>query len=207
MTVGSQSRDFQFETYGWSIYRSCFIKLVLRISGVIKAWNPSWGLRHWQSKFNYHYRICICFSNLILWSLCEKNNEGEAESIILILIISSFLSVKYFLKVWANDFSLLTFERTKPFFDIIFSNWGKTEIRPIFLSASTIWRVKYCTKICIFKVLFFSLFIIFYSLSSCPLVFTVLHKGVKNIHVRKVRFVMWHWNAESSTNRRFQLPN
>ena len=51
-----------------------------------------------------------------------KNNEGEAESIILILIISSFLSVKYFLKVWANDFSLLTFERTKPFFDIIFNN-------------------------------------------------------------------------------------
>ena len=155
---------------------------MLRISGVMKAWNPSWGLRHWNMYLLFKADIVN-----FVW----KNNEGEAESIILILIISSFLSVKYFLKVWANGFSLLTFERTKPFFDIIFNNWGKTVIRPAFLSASTIWRVKYCTKICIFKVLlFFSLFIIFCSLSSCPLlarplVFTALHKGVKTFTLEK----------------------
>ena len=49
--------------------------------------------------------------------LCvKKTNEGEAESITLTFVLSSFLSVKYFLKIWANHFSLLTFESFKPFY-------------------------------------------------------------------------------------------
>ena len=43
--------------------------------------------------------------------LCvKKNNKGEAEGIIFILVFSSFLSVKSFLKIWANQFPLLAFE-------------------------------------------------------------------------------------------------
>ena len=38
-------------------------------------------------------RIRIFFSNLILWTLlCDKTDEGEAESIICILVFSSFPS-------------------------------------------------------------------------------------------------------------------
>ena len=46
-------------------------------------------------------RILICFSNLTLRTLCEKTSEGETESTILTLVIvlSSFFSVKYFMKI------------------------------------------------------------------------------------------------------------
>ena len=142
-----------------------------------------------------------------------RNNEVGAESVILILNFSSFLSDKSSLKIWANDFSLLTFEIVKPFLEIIFNNWGKTIIRLFFLFACTIWRAKYGTKNMHFQSrISFSLFITFYSLSSCPLparplAFIVLHNGVKNIHLRKTWFVTWHRNAENSTNRRFQLSD
>ena len=43
-----------------------------------------------------------------------KNNDVEAESIIFILVFSSFLWVKSFLKISADDFSPLTFEGVKP---------------------------------------------------------------------------------------------
>ena len=55
-----------------------------------------------------------------------KNNDVEAESIIFILVFSSFLSVKSFLQIWANDFSLLTFEGVKlalPLFLTIQGKW------------------------------------------------------------------------------------
>ena len=84
-----------------------------------------------------YVRIRICFSNLTSWTLCEKTDEGEAESIflILVLVFSSFLSVKYFLKIW-----------------------GKTVIRLVFLSVSTIGTVKCCTKTWHFQILiYFSL--------------------------------------------------
>ena len=43
-----------------------------------------------------------------------KNNDVEAESINFILAFSSFLSVKSFLKILADDISPLTFESVKP---------------------------------------------------------------------------------------------
>ena len=58
-------------------------------------------------------------------------------------------------------------------------------IRLVFLSVSTIWTVKYCQKLAIFKFLFlFHIVIIFYSLSfhplpARPLFLIVLHNGVK----------------------------
>ena len=36
MTVGSQSEEFQFETYEEPIFESRFMQFVFRISGVIK---------------------------------------------------------------------------------------------------------------------------------------------------------------------------
>ena len=43
----------QFQTCGLPIFDSCFIKFVFRITGFIKLWDPSWGLRHWRSKLDY----------------------------------------------------------------------------------------------------------------------------------------------------------
>ena len=67
----------------------------------------------------------IYFSNLTLLTLCEKTDEGEAESIIFFLVVSSFLSVKSFLKIWANLFFPSHFRKFQAFFAIIFNNWGK----------------------------------------------------------------------------------
>ena len=48
-----------------------------------KILRSSWGLRHWQSKFNYCYDgILTCFSILILWT-----NEGEAENMDLFIFV------------------------------------------------------------------------------------------------------------------------
>ena len=55
----------------------------------------------------------------------KKNDEGESESIIFILVLSSFFSVKSFLKIRANHFSLLTFESFKPFLPLFLKIGGK----------------------------------------------------------------------------------
>ena len=91
---------------------------------------------------------------------------------------------------------------------LLFLTWVKIVIRLVFLSVNTVWRDKYCTKNLHFQSLIsFSLFVIFYSLSSYPLparplFFIVLHNGVKNTHARKVWFLTWHrtreWNANKS---------
>ena len=79
----------------------------------------------------------------------------------------------------------------------------KMVIRLVFLSLSTIWTVKYCTKFGIFELLFLFHFIIFYILSSCLLparllFLIVLHNDITNIHVRGVWFLIWYWNGECS---------
>ena len=113
-------------------------------------------------------RIRICFSYLILWALCERNNEGEAESIISFLLFLAFsqlnLSRKFELTIFPSYF-----RKCQAFFANIFNSWGKTIIWLVFLSVSTIWTVKYCTKNLHFQCrISVSLFMIFYSLSSCP---------------------------------------
>ena len=102
------------------------------------------------------------------------------------LVFSRFLSVKSFLKIWANHFSLLTFEGFKPSLSLFLTIAGfRLAIRLIFLSGSTIWTVRYCQKFAIFKFLFlFPFDIIFYSLSfhplpDWPIFLIVLHNGVK----------------------------
>ena len=116
--------------------------------------------------------------------MCKKTDEGEAESIIFILVLSRILLVKSFLRIWAYPFSLSKVSRPL-YFTIIFNNWRKTVIKLVFLSVSTIWTVKYCQKLAIFKFLFLFYFvIIFYSLFSHPLparplFLIVLHNGEK----------------------------
>ena len=117
--------------------------------------------------------------------MCEKTNEEEAEIIIFILVLSSFLSVKSFLKIWVNHFSLLIFESFKPSLPLFLTIEGKRLIRLIFLSVSTIWTVKYCTKTLHFQILisfslcYYLLQTIFSPAPVRQLVLVVLHNGVK----------------------------
>ena len=145
-------------------------------------------------------RIRICFSNLILGTLCEKkkkNNKGEAESIIfiLVLVLTSFLSAKYFLKIWDNHFSFLTFESFKPSLSLFLTIEGKRQIDLSFSQSARFEQLNAAQKPDIFKFLFlFHFVIIFYCLSSRqlsfrPLFLIVLHNGVKNIHVKNAWFV------------------
>ena len=47
-----------------------------------KICNPSWGLRYWRSEFNYRWDIIIiCFSILMLWTLCGKPMRGWQEAL------------------------------------------------------------------------------------------------------------------------------
>ena len=55
----------------------------------------------------------------------KKTDEEETENIIFILVLSSFLLVKYFPRIWANDFSLLTFESFKPSSPLLLTIEGK----------------------------------------------------------------------------------
>ena len=143
----------------------------------------------------------------------KKNNEGEAESIIFIFVCSRFLSVKSFLKIWTNDFFLLTFEKVKPSLPLFLTIEGKRVIRLVFLSVSTIWTVKYCSKNLHFQsLIFFSLFVIFYSLSSRllparPLCFIVPHNGVKSIHVRKAWIVTCIGTENSDISKEYNVQN
>ena len=141
--------------------------------------------------------ICISSLNLILWNLCEKINEGEAESFLtLVLVLSRFLSDKYFLRIYASRL-------VSSLFIIIFNDWEKTVIRLVFLYVRAIWTVKYCTKTWHFQILnsFFTLLLCFtVYILSCFLLqhlcLIVHHNGVKNIHVRKAKCVTWYRNRE-----------
>ena len=133
--------------------------------------------------------------------MCEKTDEGEVVSITFILVLSRILSITSFLKIWAF-ISSLSKVSSLLYFAIIFNNWRKTVIKSVFLSVSTIWLIKYCQNLAIFKFLFlFHFVIIFYSPFSHPLpaqllFLIVLHNGIKNIHVRKVWSVVWYPNRE-----------
>ena len=56
------------------------------------------------------------------------------------------------------------FRKFLAFFAIIFYNWGKMVIRLVFLSISTIWIVKYCTKTRHFQILVSFIFSLCYYL-------------------------------------------
>ena len=119
----------------------------------------------------------LLFKSDIVQTLREKTDEGEAESTIFILVLSSFLSVKSLLKIWSTTFP---FSLLKVLSLLCLS---KMVIRLVFLSFSIIRTVKYCQKLAIFKFLFLShVFVILHSLlSSCPfptrlLFLIVLHK-------------------------------
>ena len=78
MIAGSQSRQSQIESYEKTIFDSHFIKFVFRISWDIKFWDPSLRLRHWGCEFFYRKDgTLICFSVLILWTLCERPMRGR----------------------------------------------------------------------------------------------------------------------------------
>ena len=81
-SVDSHLREPQLEFYGWPIFDSRFMKFVFRISGGMKFWDLSWGLRHWLPEFDCRSeRMLIYDFHSDMWTLFEKR-WGEAESII-----------------------------------------------------------------------------------------------------------------------------
>ena len=79
VTAGSLSWRAQTESYEYPC-DSHFMKFVLRISGSHKILKLSWGLRHWQSEFNYH-------EDWILISFSVKTDKGEVESTVLLIFV------------------------------------------------------------------------------------------------------------------------
>ena len=87
MPVLNQDNPRVANPYGLPIFDSRFIKFVFRISGGIKFWDASWGLRHWRYKLNYSYDgLLICFSILILWTLCRKPMKERQKALCLFII-------------------------------------------------------------------------------------------------------------------------
>ena len=98
-----------------------------------------------------------------MWTLCEKTNQGKADSIIFIIAFSSFVSVKPFLKMWANHFSLLTFESFKPSLPLFLTIDGKRYLDLFFSLSARFEQFKYCARTFHFQILisFFTLFLSF----------------------------------------------
>ena len=91
MTVDSEKEGPQFGSHGKPIFNSDFMKFVFRVNGIIK---PSWGLRHWWSEFDYRYdRIRICFSILILGTLCEKPMRWRHKALFCWFLFLFFLAL------------------------------------------------------------------------------------------------------------------
>ena len=83
LSADSQSGEPQLEFYGRPIFDSCFMNFVFRISGGMKFWDLSWGLRHWRSEFDCRSdRMLTIIVPIPICELCLKNDDGEAESII-----------------------------------------------------------------------------------------------------------------------------
>ena len=103
----------------------------------------------------------------------------------LFLFFPAFSQLNISWKFELTTFLFSLFTKVSSLIVIIFNICGKTVIRLVFLFVSTIWTVKYCTKIGIFKFSFLFRFAIIFSslssrpLSARPLFLIVLHNGVK----------------------------
>ena len=51
----------------------------------IKLWDPSWGLRQWQSEFKYIYDGILIRFLILIVNFVWKTDEGGAESIVLLI--------------------------------------------------------------------------------------------------------------------------
>ena len=141
------------------------------------------------------------------YKLCLKKLMKEKQKI----LFSFFFSLEFsrLNLSWKFEFFLPHFQSSSLlYFTIIFNNWRKSLIKLAFLSVSTIWLVKHCQKLAIFKFLFLFLFVIIsYSLYSHPLpahqmFLIVLNNGIKNIHMRKAWSVTWYRNRELHNPRK-----
>ena len=123
--------------------------------------------------------------------------EGRQKALFwfLFLFFSSFHSVKYFLKIWANHFYFLTFKSFKPSLPLFLTFEGKRWIDLSFSLSARFKQLNTAQKPGIFKLLFLFHFVVIVCslpslpLSSRPLFLIALRNGVKNIHVRKAWFV------------------
>ena len=64
-----------------AIFDSHFINLSTDLVEA-QLWDPSWGLKHWQSEFSYCWHgILVCFWIWILWNLCGKLMTGRQKAL------------------------------------------------------------------------------------------------------------------------------
>ena len=133
MTVVSKSGEFQFKTYGELIFYSVFMQFILRISGAIKLWDLSCGLRHVFAFQVRNHDLCM-----------KKPMKGWQKALAWFLFL--FFIVFCLLNIFWKPFFLSHYPKFQAFFAIIFNILGKTVIRLAFFSVTTIWTVKYCTK-------------------------------------------------------------
>ena len=115
--------------------------------------------------------------------LCVKKLMKGRHKVLFPFLFSLELSPLNFIKIWAFTSSLLKV-LSLLYFSIIFNNWRKSVVKPVFLSVSTVLLVIHYQKHAIFKFLFIFHFIIFSSLCSHPLLaqllfLIVLHNGIK----------------------------
>ena len=109
-----------------------------------------------QSKLHLYYTHWRkTFLQLLLLKVCEsfifrQIKKGE---VYFGLYESSFTFLNLCQKFFPSHF-----RKFQAFFAIVFNNWGKTVIRLVFFSVSTIWTVKYNTKSFNFQIfIYFSL--------------------------------------------------
>ena len=134
----------------------------------------------------------MLFESDIVNFVWKKPMKGRQKTLAWFLFLF-FLAFSQLNISWKFELPLFLshFWKFQVFFAIIFSIRGKTVIRFVFLSVSTSWTVKYCTKTWHFQILFlFHFVIIFYNLSSHPLharplFLIVLHNGVKKHSLEK----------------------
>ena len=116
--------------------------------------------------------------------MCEKSDEGETESIIFICVLSSFLSVKSFVKIWANQFSFRTCKSFKSSFLLFLTIEANWQLDSFFSLSACFEQLNTAKNLALSKFLFHFHLFVFYTLF---IIF--LHSGIKNIHVRKAWLV------------------
>ena len=97
-------------------------------------------------------RIRICFSNLILRTLCEKPVKGRQKALFWLLLLF-FLVFSQLNIFWKFELTTFPFSLSKvsSIFIIIFNNWEKTVIRQSFSMSTQFKHLNTAEKLGIFK--------------------------------------------------------
>ena len=87
------------------------MKPLLRVSGGIKFWDPSWGLQYWKSQFNYSWDGILICSLILGVYFVWKANEGKTESVALLIIVGGWVVVGCGRKSYSGPAEIVSFSR------------------------------------------------------------------------------------------------